>query len=400
MPSVDVTFDLPAKIITGLSDGTFVRNGGVIQDKLGRVVMWLRETPGLDVQPIPEPTSLASQSLSFIGATSALTLGVSILGFAVIHNKIKALEGRLQEVQKGLEIIDQKIDLSFYANFRAALDLARNSFSMSDKENRHNSALQAINRFLEAEHVYTDLLEQELDKGSSVCGDYILTLCLAYLAEVRCYLELGEYETALRRFQESYPQISQYVSSYVDILLTDSPVIYLHPSLKDSISLSRLTKIYQWKDASLNENEVFEIIRPSLFGPIGSSFEEKVKALPSAVIEPWRVKKGFWGVSEEQNGQGRKAAASLRRVKKGLWGVSDEGMKAVFERLPHAVGEMERMIETFGRFSSYKYELALVSKTPVTFRQWEGLKPKQLNPGNAELMYIVPANPISLELNS
>lgn len=375
MPSVDVTFDLPAKIITGLSDGTFVRNGGVIQDKLGRVVMWLRETPGLDVQPIPEPTSLASQSLSFIGATSALTLGVSILGFAVIHNKIKALEGRLQEVQKGLEIIDQKIDLSFYANFRAALDLARNSFSMSDKENRHNSALQAINRFLEAEHVYTDLLEQELDKGSSVCGDYILTLCLAYLAEVRCYLELGEYETALRRFQESYPQISQYVSSYVDILLTDSPVIYLHPSLKDSISLSRLTKIYQWKDASLNENEVFEIIRPSLFGPIGSSFEEKVKALPSAVIEPWRVKKGFWGVS-------------------------DEGMKAVFERLPHAVGEMERMIETFGRFSSYKYELALVSKTPVTFRQWEGLKPKQLNPGNAELMYIVPANPISLELNS
>jgi len=373
MPSVDVTFDLPAKIITGLSDGTFVRNGGVIQDKLGRVVMWLREAPGLDVKPIPEPTSLASQSLSFIGATSALTLGVSILGFAVIHNKIKALEGRLQEVQKVLEIIDQKIDLSFYANFRAALDLARNSFSMSDKENRHNSALQAINRFLEAEHVYTDLLEQELDKRSSVCGDYILTLCLAYLAEVRCYLELGEYETALRRFQESYPQISQYVSSYVDILLTDSPVIYLHPSLKDSISLSRLTKIYQWKDSSLDESAVFEFVRSSLCNPTDYFFEDKVKALPPAVIEPWRVKKGFWGVSEE-------------------------GMKAVFERLPQAMSEMERMIETFGRFSSYKYELALVSKTPVTFRQWEGLKPKQLNPGDAELMYIVPANPISLEL--
>jgi hypothetical protein len=373
MSSVDVTFDLPAKVITGLSDGTFVRNGGVIQDQLGRVFMWLRETPG--VQNPTDTISLASKAVPLIGATSILTLGVSILGFAVIHNKIKELEVRLQEVQQALEIIGQKIDISFYANFRAALDLARNSFSMTDKENRHNSALQAINRFLEAEHVYSDLLEQELRFKSSVCGDYLLTLCLAHLAEIRCYLELGEYATALRRFQESQSKISQYVEAYIDILLTDSPVIYLHPLLKDSISLSRLTKIYQWKDASLNENEVFEVIRPSLCNPADYFFEERVKVLPSAVIEPWRVKKGFWGVSEE-------------------------GMKAVFERLPQAMSEMERMIETFGRFSSYKYELALVSKTQVSFSQWENLKPKQLNSGNAELMYIIPANPVSFELAS
>lgn len=373
MPSVDVTFDLPAKIITGLSDGTLARNGGVIQDKLGRVVMWLREVPNPGVQPLPDPTSLASQSLSLIGATSALTLGISVLGFAVIHNKIKELESRLQEVQQALETIGQKIDVSFYANFRAALDLARNSFSMTDKENRHNSALQAINRFLEAEHVYADLLNQELSKESSICGDYILTLCLAYLAEVRCYLELGEYATALRRFQESQPKISQYISRYIDILLTDTPAIYLHPSLKDLISLTRLTKIYQWKDASLNESSVFEFIRPSLFKATDWFFEDKVKALPPAVMEPWRLKKGFWGISEE-------------------------GMKAVFECLPQSVSEMERMIETFGRFSSYKYELALVSKAQVSFSQWENLKPKQLNPGNTELMYIIPADPISLEL--
>jgi hypothetical protein len=58
-----------------------------------------------------------------------------------------------QRIPSNCELL---LDLGYYANFRAALDLAVNAFTMTKAENRRSSALQAINRFLETEHIYTD----------------------------------------------------------------------------------------------------------------------------------------------------------------------------------------------------------------------------------------------------
>ncbi len=71
------------------------------------------------------------------------------------NSLLNAIEQRLKNIAEIFKKIDRKIDLSFYANFRAALDLAHNAFTMNKAENRRSSALQAINRFLEAEHIYT-----------------------------------------------------------------------------------------------------------------------------------------------------------------------------------------------------------------------------------------------------
>ena len=372
MAPIDVTFDLPANIAAGLADNTLVRNGGVIQDNAGRVVAWLREVPGAEQVGAVSQAGGTSSAMSLIGAGSMLTLGVSVLGFTVIYAKLKEIEGQLQEFQKAIEDIDEKIDMSFYANFRAALDLVRNTFSMSEESNRQNSALQAINRFLEAEHIYSDMLNKHLEYQSPICGEYLMTLCLAYLAEVRCYLELGEYDTALRRFQEGKAQIQTHTKTYLDILLTERPIIYLHPQTRHVVDLSRLTRIYQWKDSSLDENSVFELMRNSFLDPIHLSIEETINALPPAVIEPWKIKRGFWGISEE-------------------------GIQAVFKKLPQVVDEMEGIIETSNRFAAYEFELQLISRTKITFKQWESLKPKQLATEGVGMMYVVPPNPVKLE---
>lgn len=372
MAPIDVTFDLPANIAAGLADNTLFRNGGVIQDNAGRVVTWLREVPGAEQISAVSQAGGATSAMSLIGAGSMLTLGVSVLGFTVIYAKLKEIEGQLKEFQKAIEDIDEKIDMSFYANFRAALDLVRNAFSMSEESNRQNSALQAINRFLEAEHIYSDLLNKHLEYKTPICGEYLMTLCLAYLAEVRCYLELGEYATALRRFQEGRAQIQQYATTYIDVLLTERPIIYLYPQTRHSVDLSRLTRIYQWKDSSLNENAVFELMRNSFLNPMELLEEEMIDALPPAVIEPWKIKKGFWGIS-------------------------DEGIQAVFRKLPQVVDEMENVIETSNRFAAYEFELQLISRTEITFTQWESLKPKQLAAEGVGMMYIIPPNPVKLE---
>jgi tetratricopeptide (TPR) repeat protein len=409
MVPLTLTFDIPARILMGLADGSLIRNGGVIQDTSGRVVMWLRELgeagvltstsptmlPGID--PVTGVLNLAMQGvnagismrgfaavtqqlnqiqgmLSVATAASMLSLGVSAIGFVVISKRLKELEKRLEKAQEYLEKIDKKIDLGFYANFRAALDLAMNAFTMSKGDNRRSSALGAINRFLEAEHIYTDLADKELTVNSQIGDEYLLTLCLAYIAEARCHLELEEFDTAARRFQEGKNQINARIEKYVDLLLTDNPLMYLHPKLKGKTDFSRLTRIYQWKDPSLTENSVFELMRDRMVPEYdmlwSSQIDQWIESLPASIIESENIKKGFWGIK-------------------------DEGREEIIQKLPASLEEMETMVETSQRFTSYELEVKAISKLGISFHEWLQLRPSESQEGR-NLMYIVPEEPMNL----
>ncbi len=237
---VTVTFMLADWIVKGLRDGTLERVGGVIREVGSkRVITWLRE---VNSSPFKD---LAPQGiLQVTSAASILNLGVSVIGFVVIAQRLKELEQRLQQAQKVLNNINRKIDLSFYANFRAAIELANNAFTMTKTENRRNSALQAINRFLEAEHIYAEYTDIEIEQKSQIIDEYLLTLSLAYLAEARCYLELEEHDTAISRFQEGSIAIRSRIQKYVKLLLTFNPAVYLQPQFRGQIDLRRLTRIY------------------------------------------------------------------------------------------------------------------------------------------------------------
>jgi len=120
MAPISLSFDLPAKIAAGLANGDFVRNGGVIQNQAGQVVMWLKETSGAtgitpNVLGSVDPTGILKLGLQGVdsavthkrltalgtqvtqlqnlavltSATSILTLGVSVAGFAIISKKLK-----------------------------------------------------------------------------------------------------------------------------------------------------------------------------------------------------------------------------------------------------------------------------------------------------------------------
>jgi tetratricopeptide (TPR) repeat protein len=408
MLPLTLTFDIPAKILMGLADGSFVRNGGVIQDTSGQVVMWLRELGGAElvsspsslmlpsINPVTGVLNLAMQGvnagismrgfaavtqqlnqvqgmLSITTAASMLSLGVSSIGFIVISKRLKELEKRLEKAQASLAKIDKKIDLSFYANFRAALDLAMNAFTMSKGDNRRSSALNAINRFLEAEHIYADLADKELAVNSQIGDEYLLTLCLAYIAEARCYLELEEFDTATRRFQEGKKQIDAHIEKYIDLLLTDNPLMYLHPKLKEKTDLSRLTRIYQWKDSSLTESSVFDLMRDKMVphDDLWSSHIDKwIESLPASIIENENIKKGFWGIKAE-------------------------GREEIIQKLPESIAEMESMVETSRRFTAYELEIKAISKLGISFHEWLQLCPPE-SPDGRSLMYIVPAEPLAL----
>lgn len=418
--AVTATFILADYIAKGLADGTFERVGGVIRE-IGtkHIVAWLKESGSNTVQ-LPTPTSSSPNLLNLVfsgvnlvtsgantaivgkgltnvnyrldgieqqvgniqqslqqaqgilqvsTATSILGLGVSVMGFAAIAQQLKELEQRLQIAQELLSKIDRKIDLGYYANFRAALDLAINAFTMSKPENRRSSALQAINRFLEAEHIYTEYTDLELEQESQIADEYLLTLSLAYLAEVRCYLELEEHETALRRFQEGAAVLRSRILKYVELLLTPNPAAYLQPQFKNQIDLQRLTKIYQWIDPDLNENAVFEMQRENLI-KIAQEPNKWIDSLPSAILDPVEIPRGWFGRNHED--------------------LKQEADK----RLPQVMEVMESMIETNRRFESYQSEVKAIAQLGISFHDWLKLSPAEAKPEAAELMYIIPSTPL------
>lgn len=419
---VTVTFMLADWIAKGLADGSFERVGGVIRDVgTKQVVSWLREQ-GSNNSQVPTLTDtsnnlfnlffssanlvasganaaatgkgladvnqrlggienqlgklgqsvqLTQGILPVTSAVSILNLGVSVIGFAVIAQRLKELEKRLQEAQKLLNNINRKIDLSFYANFRAAIELATNAFTMTKTENRRSSALQAINRFLEAEHIYTEYTDIEIEQKSQIADEYLLTLSLAYLAEARCYLELEEHDTALRRFQEGSIAIRSRIQKYVKLLLTSNPAVYLDPQFRGQIDLRRLTRIYQWLDPKLDENSVFDRQRMNLF-MLAKDPNKWVESIPAAI---WDSKIDWVG--------------------KAIW---DDPKPQIYARLPKTLAVMESMIETNRRFESYQTEVQAICQLGISFHDWLKLTPStEIKPDGAELMYIIPSKPLDLQ---
>ena len=399
--NIDVTLDLPKDIAQGLLTGKYERVGGVVREmKSKQIVTWLRDgykTSNQVLSTILPPSTLnatASTALSLANPViSVLNLAVSTMGFLLIKKRLGVIEQQLEQAQGVLQTIDYKIDLSFYANFRAALDLACNAFTMTSSETRKMSAMQAINRFLEAQHHYTTLADIEIGNGSLVADEYLSTLCLAYVTEVRCYLELEELDTARRRMQEGVAALRPRFEKHVNTLLTSNPAAYLHPSLKEQVGLKHLTKVYQWLEPGLDESDVFEMQREKLFN-LAQKPEEWINSLPQAICIPKDAthSKAFNKLAKYSKKFVRALPAmpTISGLKTGSQEAEGQSLESeIYGLLPAAMGLIESMVEDDNRFAMYESELEIIHQLGMSFQEWRQLAPPSTAQGNgSDLIYI------------
>jgi len=386
MTTVNATFQIPKHIAQGMSNGTYERVGGVIVETNSKhVVAWLREAG--------EAGKILESVLQNVGAVSSiLNLAVSTMNFIIVVKRLGVIEQQLQQAQEVLQTIDYKIDLSFYANFRAALDLAINAFTMTNAETRKMSATQAINRFLEAEHHYTKLTDIEIGNGSQVADEYLSTLCLAYVTEVRCYLELDEIDTARRRLQEGVAILRPRFEKHINTLLTSNPAAYLHPSLKEQVGLKRLTKVYQWLEPKLEESDVFELQRENLF-KLAQNAEEWTNSLPQAILIPKGSTATLTNVFNGLAKQSKKFIGTLPSKSKTNAGASERVTQSpeteAYGRLPAMMELIETMVEDDNRLAMYESEIETIHRLGMSFQEWRQLAPSSTAQENgADLIYI------------
>ncbi|MDM3862324.1 MAG: hypothetical protein PT118_21435 [Aphanizomenon gracile PMC644.10] len=400
MTIFQTTFDIPNWILQGLQTGEYVRIGGVIRDSnTKQIVAMLREVSP-NISGIGNLLTSASPVLGILNlSVSVINLGVSVIGFTLISNKVKKVEesckdelNKLEEkIQSNINHLHRKFDISVYANFRSALDLANKSQTMVNPENRRNMSTLAINRFLDAQYIYSNYVEDSLQENIITLTDkYITLLALTYIASARCCLELGEINDAVISLQEGSKLIRNYVEQYIKILLISEPIgtkilegnilhgdnfIILNKGdysyeIESLVNLSKIAKICKWLDPQLNnilddksllleaeERNLVKIIQNKILP------ERLVDAaIPIAVASAIPIFGGFIAnkIAEET---GDKIVQDIRENS-----INSQILLIKMEKI-------EQIIETYHRFESYLLELQFIQKQGINFKDWLELVP-------------------------
>lgn len=421
METLKTSNDVPEEITQGLKNGTHRQRGGSIiklathiadagietakmfvEDGDARANLRLAEKVVGFVRELPGPSGQATSALlSASPDAQTLNLAISTMQFSVIISKLNKIEKKMQEFQEVLGSVNQKLDLTFYAKFKAALDLAGHSFTMQNPENRKSSAWEAIGRFKEAQEFYKEMVAQEVTAGSLAAADYLSSLNLAFVTEVRCYLELNEIPTAFDRLSMAFHHIKPHYARYIKTLLSSNPAAYLHPSLKNDIRLDELTKVLNWLDpAAGNEKQVFEALREDIF-EIAKNAEPWKKSLPPAVMFPavrekMREKSQAKPLVKTLFSSKLPSAfdlKSLNQATQDIFGkMSAEVSKlfptsAVFHLLGPSFQIIQLLIEDCDRLAAYLSEIEAIKNRGMDFHEWQKLKPSEPAP-NADTMYI------------
>lgn len=166
MVDLTVTFEVPARILKGLADGHFRRVGGVIVNRDGGVVAWLREG-GASTLGSNSPLGLGSLSLGL----QVTTLAVSVVGFSLLQARLKVVQQQLKDIESSLaeqkrdgEWRDWKEMVARFVPVVASSEMVDGVHLVPSEETRRAILVSAIGELGKAKeyfrHVVTGMIDQ------------------------------------------------------------------------------------------------------------------------------------------------------------------------------------------------------------------------------------------------
>ena len=224
---------IPLEVLTGLAMGQYKLYGGVIRwapgtEFAGQIVRHLLPVAAQTIgAPLFAPISgvlgavntyqlhkISGQVNALAAATqqvlqiatgtmvlSGLNLAVTAVGFAVLNEKLKSLEGKLNEIQKEVKAIRALLELEERARLAAALRDLLNVVDVKNIEHRNIMLFNAKNILAPISLKYKELLASADTIETAMA--YEEYFCLTSLAHTRCLAELGMLEMAQRDLEEA-----------------------------------------------------------------------------------------------------------------------------------------------------------------------------------------------------
>jgi len=190
--SPTIPMQVPAEFLAKLQSGELIRYGAILKDAVsGQIVGHLKEAGNLasmmstlPVSPVLGVLSVAGdivqsvqlkkiqetlnvlQTTASIGAVASVaSLGISVVGFAVVLNRLKqmdskleSMDGSIQAIKKVLDQLDMKYELMTMARLQAAVE--RLSLGV-DATGRRNTLLAEANKeFSDLRHFFYQLISK------------------------------------------------------------------------------------------------------------------------------------------------------------------------------------------------------------------------------------------------
>lgn len=182
---------------------------------------------------------------------SGLNLAVTAVGFAVLNEKLKSLEGKLNEIQQEVRAIRALMELEERAKLGAALRDLLNVVTIKNPDHRHTILFNSKNVLAPISLKYKELLAgADILETAMAYEEYF---CLTSLAHARCLAELGMLDMAYRDLEEAgefWKKQAQRIAH--DFLLSKNPERFLFSDFAQDVPVSTLV---EWLDFAYGEEK-------------------------------------------------------------------------------------------------------------------------------------------------
>ncbi|WP_216915334.1 MULTISPECIES: hypothetical protein [unclassified Synechococcus] len=304
MTPLNVVFDLPAALANGLQNGAYERVGGVIRDSNSKqVVAWLREGGnGVVSQPPLPKLALGEAAQMITPMLSAVNLGVSVAGFAVVITQLNQISDQIRLIEAKVDRVSVKLDDLALAKLMAGVNACLNAVELGDANLRQQMAGQALTALHEARHYFNQQVLRSAAKAEATSAEYVSMAFAALVAEVQTYLQLDEGEKAARTLRQGLTDLRPGLTQLMNAVL-ERRAVYLRPDFQGQVDLDfilwltngfkRMQRTPGERAEEISASQLFDLLRPQL-GDVFKNYEDWHGEIPPAVVDTsgidhWRL---------------------------------------------------------------------------------------------------------------
>ena len=328
MTPLNVVFDLPAALVNGLQNGAYERVGGVIRDSNSKqVVAWLREGGnGVVTQPpLPKPP-LGEAAQLITPMLSAVNLGVSVAGFAVVITQLNQISDQIRLIEAKVDRVSVKLDDQALAKLKAGVNACLNAVELGDVNLRQQMAGQALTTLHEARQYFNQQVLRSAAKAEATSAEYVSMAFAALVAEVQTYLQLDEGEKAARTLRQGLNDLRPGLTQLMNAVL-ERRAVYLRPDFQGQVDLDfilwltngfkRMQRTPGERAEEICASQLFDLLRPQL-GEVLKSYEDWHASLPQVVVDTSAVGDKWLGPIKQGQNTGKRFKLVKQELAKGL----------------------------------------------------------------------------------
>lgn len=300
MSSLEVLFEVPRWIETGLASGAFKRVGGVVVEGASKqVVAWLRDGGTVDTvktvtdiaSVVPSPlgiimnvargavtlldghltrqavagvgqqvaevsaqVEIVRQISSYAAAISTFTAAGQVLNLALsaasLHLILQRLDRLSEEVSKLGELVRAEFNRDRDMRFKIALQAARDVFESNNPQHRAKAVRGAIDGLYEAKENFLIEFQQAIKDNPTgerllLAQHYYIRALYAQTSRIRCYLAADDLELARQRLIEDMPIFRAAAFELIKLWMGQYPAIFFHKDVS-SFELERFLQVQRW----------------------------------------------------------------------------------------------------------------------------------------------------------